>query len=107
MGATRIWDARNNRHATVEHETLRPCPFCGGTPRIDDDVDDTTERYTVRCDCGGNMPGRHVPIDPSFQTRVTCLHSAVEKSTTAMTSIAACPCPVVPVNGCNRSPTFN
>ena len=28
-------------------------------------------------------------------------------STTAMTSIAACPCPVVPVNGCNRSPTFN
>ena len=42
-------------------------------------VDDTTERYTVRCDCGGSMPGRHVPIDPSFQTRVTCLHSAVEK----------------------------
>lgn len=42
-------------------------------------MDDTTERYTVRCDCGGNMPGRHVPIDPSFQTRVTCLHSAVEK----------------------------
>ena len=30
-----------------------------------------------------------------------------EGSTTAMTSIAACPCPVVPVNGCNRSPTFN
>lgn len=29
------------------------------------------------------------------------------ESTTAMTSIAACPCPVVPVNGCNRSPTFN
>ena len=42
-------------------------------------VDDTTERYTVRCDCGGSMPGRYVPIDPSFQTRVTCLHSAVEK----------------------------
>ena len=20
-------------------------------------MDDTTERYTVRCDCGGNMPG--------------------------------------------------
>lgn len=35
--------------------------------------------------------------------------SACQKagSTTAMTSIAACPCPVVPVNGCNRSPTFN
>ena len=32
-----------------------------------------------RCDCGGSMPGRHVPIDPSFQTRVTCLYSAVEK----------------------------
>ena len=79
METTRIWDSRNNRHATVEHETLRPCPFCGGTPRIDDDVDDTTERYTVRCDCGGSMPGRYVPIDPSFQTRVTCLHSAVEK----------------------------
>lgn len=31
----------------------------------------------------------------------------VATSTTAMTSIAACPCPVVPVNGCNRSPTFN
>lgn len=79
MEATGIWDSRNNRHATVEHETLKPCPFCAGTPRIDDDVDDTTERYTVRCDCGGSMPGRHVPIDPSFQTRVTCLHSAVEK----------------------------
>ena len=79
MGTTRIWDSRNNRRATVEHETLRPCPFCGGMPRIDDDVDDTTERYTVRCDCGGSMPGRYVPIDPSFQTRVTCLHSAVEK----------------------------
>lgn len=37
METTRIWDSRNNRHATVEHETLRPCPFCGGTPRIDDD----------------------------------------------------------------------
>ena len=37
MGATRIWDSRNNRHATVEHETLKPCPFCGGTPRIDDE----------------------------------------------------------------------
>lgn len=79
MEATGIWDSRNNRHATVEHETLKPCPFCGGTPRIDDDVDDTTERYTVRCDCGGSMPGRYVSIDPSFQTRVTCLHSAVEK----------------------------
>lgn len=31
----------------------------------------------------------------------------ISASTTAMTSIAACPCPVVPVNGCNRSPTFN
>lgn len=79
MGTTRIWDSRNNRHATIEHETLRPCPFCGGMPRIYDDVDDTTERYTVRCGCGGSMPGRYVPIDPSFQTRVTCLYSAVEK----------------------------
>lgn len=79
MGTTRIWDSRNNRRATVEHETLRPCPFCGGMPRIDDDVDDMTERYTVRCDCGGSMPGRYVPIDPSFQARVACLHSAVEK----------------------------
>lgn len=33
--------------------------------------------------------------------------SGRRSSTTAMTSIAACPCPVVPVNGCNRSPTFN
>lgn len=33
----------------------------------------------ARRDCGGNMPGRYVPIDPSFQTRVTCLYSAVEK----------------------------
>lgn len=56
METTGIWDSRNNRHATVEHETLEPCPFCGG-----------------------NMPGRYVPIDPSFQTRVTCLYSAVEK----------------------------
>ncbi|WP_229034451.1 Lar family restriction alleviation protein [Bifidobacterium longum] len=68
METTGIWDSRNNRHATVEHETLKPCPFCAGTPRIDDDVNDTTERYTVRCDCGGNMPGRYVPIDPSFQS---------------------------------------
>lgn len=30
MEATGIWDSRNNRHATVEHETLKPCPFCGG-----------------------------------------------------------------------------
>lgn len=43
MGTTGIWDSRNNRHATIEHETLRPCPFCGGMPRIYDDVDDTTE----------------------------------------------------------------
>lgn len=57
METTGIWDSRNNRHATVEHETLKPCPFCGGMPRIYDDVDDTTERYTVRCDCGGSMPG--------------------------------------------------
>lgn len=48
-------------------------------PTTECQVDDTTERYTVRCDCGGNMPGRYVPIDPSFQTRVTCLYSAVEK----------------------------
>ena len=68
MGTTRIWDSRNNRHATIEHDPLRPCPFCAGTPRIYDDVNDTTERYTVRCDCGGSMPGRHVPIDPSFQS---------------------------------------
>lgn len=38
METTGIWDSRNNRHATVEHETLEPCPFCAGTPRIDDDV---------------------------------------------------------------------
>lgn len=37
METTRIWDSRNNRHATVEHETLKPCPFCDGMPRIDDD----------------------------------------------------------------------
>lgn len=55
METTRIWDSRNNRHATIEHETLRPCPFCGGMPRIYDDVDDTTERYTVRCDCDWYM----------------------------------------------------
>ena len=74
METTGIWDSRNNRHAMVGHDPLEPCPFCA-----DDDVNDTTERYTVRCDCGGNMPGRYVPIDPSFQTRVTCLYSAVEK----------------------------
>lgn len=38
METTRIWDSRNNRHATVEHETLKPCPFCDGMPRIDDDL---------------------------------------------------------------------
>lgn len=53
MGTTRIWDSRNNRRATVEHETLRPCPFCGDTPRIDDDVDDTTEHG--KPDEGGKM----------------------------------------------------
>lgn len=37
METTGIWDSRNNRHATVEHETLKPCPFCDGMPRIDDD----------------------------------------------------------------------
>lgn len=37
----------------------------------------------------------------------TVKESLGDPSTTAMTSIAACPCPVVPVNGCNRSPTFN
>ena len=37
METTGIWDSRNNRRATVEHETLRPCPFCDGMPRIDDD----------------------------------------------------------------------
>lgn len=34
---------------------------------------------TIIYDNGGSMPGRYVPIDPSFQTRVTCLYSAVEK----------------------------
>lgn len=53
METTGIWDSRNNRHATVEHETLRPCPFCGGMPRIYDDVDDTTEHG--KPDEGGKM----------------------------------------------------
>lgn len=39
METTRIWDSRNNRHATVEHETLRPCPFCGGTRMSPADFD--------------------------------------------------------------------
>lgn len=43
METTRIWDSRNNRHATVEHETWRPCPFCGGTPRIDPAMGSTGE----------------------------------------------------------------
>lgn len=53
METTGIWDSRNNRHATIEHETLRPCPFCGGMPRIYDDVDDTTEYG--KPDEGGKM----------------------------------------------------
>lgn len=50
METTRIWDSRNNRHATVEHETLKPCPFCDGMPRIDDDlgIDDMDADETVR-----------------------------------------------------------
>jgi len=28
METTGIWDSRNNRHATIEHDPLKPCPFC-------------------------------------------------------------------------------
>lgn len=50
-----------------------------------------------------NLPGLWMDKDGSLYF----LSDGRRVSTTAMTSIAACPCPVVPVNGCNRSPTFN
>lgn len=54
----------------IEHEARVGLPRMWEHPR---------RTRTRRCDCGGSMPGRYVPIDPSFQTRVTCLYSAVEK----------------------------
>ena len=61
MGTTGIWDSRNNRHATIEHETLRPCPFCGGMPRIDDD--EFFSPQTRYFNAGLALPIMHMVVD--------------------------------------------
>lgn len=72
------------------------------------DSNKTVNRTRIQKENYRRLRDRH----PTLPAQFACIAmrdaaGAMRSSTTAMTSIAACPCPVVPVNGCNRSPTFN
>jgi len=78
-----------------------------GFPRIKGSYRVSWKRNGRRVEGTLGIDGANVELRDNQGMIVSPVNPGTPVSTTAMTSIAACPCPVVPVNGCNRSPTFN
>lgn len=50
------WTVKVEESSSREHETLKPCPFCGGEAEIERY---TTKPYVACSECGCSMPDRH------------------------------------------------